>query len=63
MGLRPSCTASLHAGVSWDELRGMVHLMFLLHGRPGAQRAEEFLSALADREREDRVAGAVAAYG
>jgi hypothetical protein len=29
---------------------------------PGANRGDEFLTALAEREREDRVAGAVAAY-
>ena len=51
------------AGVSWNELRGVVHLVFLLHGVPGVNRGEEFLNALAEREREDRVAGAVAAYG
>ena len=51
------------AGASWDELRDVVHLVFLLHGLPGANRGDEFLTALAEREREDRVAGAVAAYG
>lgn len=55
--------AARRAGASWDELRGVVHLVFLLHGLPGANRGEEFLTALAEREREDRVAGAVAAYG
>ena len=30
---------------------------------PGANRGEEFLTALAKREREDWIAGAVAAYG
>lgn len=55
--------AARRAGASWDELRGVVHLVFLLHGLPGANRGEEFLTALAKCEREDRVAGAVAAYG
>jgi hypothetical protein len=55
--------AARRAGASWDELRGVAHLIFLLHGLSGAQRGEAFLSALAEREREDRVAGAVAAYG
>ena len=55
--------AARRAGASWDELRGAVQLVFLLHGPPGANRGEEFLTALAEREREDRVAGAVAAYG
>ena len=55
--------AARRAGASWDELRGVVRLVFLLHGLPGANRGEEFLTALAERECEDRVAGAVAAYG
>jgi 4-carboxymuconolactone decarboxylase len=55
--------AARRAGASWDELRGVVHLVFLLHGLPEANRGEEFLTALAERERDDRVAGAVAAYG
>ena len=58
-----ACTDPLAGPESWDELRGVVHLVFLLHGLPGANRGEEFLTALAEREREDRVAGAVAAYG
>jgi len=29
----------------------------------GVARSDEFLAALAEREREERVAGAVAAYG
>ena len=55
--------AARQAGASWDELRGVVRLVFLLHGLPGANRGDEFLTALAELEREDRVAGAVAAYG
>ena len=55
--------ATRRAGASWDELRGVVRLVFMLHGLPGANRGDEFLTALAEREREDRVAGAVAAYG
>jgi len=55
--------AARRAGASWDELRDVVRLVFLLHGLPGANRGDEFLTALAEREREDRVAGAVAAYG
>ena len=55
--------AARRAGASWDELRGVVHLVLLLHGLSGANRGDEFLTALAEREREDRIAGAVAAYG
>ena len=55
--------AARRAGASWDELRGAVRLVFMLHGLRGANRGDEFLTALALREREDRVAGAVAAYG
>ncbi len=55
--------AALRAGASWDELRGVVRLVFLLHGLPGVERGDEFLRALVRRERDDRVAGAVAAYG
>jgi hypothetical protein len=55
--------AARRVGVSWDELRGLAHLVSLLHGLPGATRGEEFLTALAEQERVDRVAGAVAAYG
>lgn len=55
--------AARRAGASWDELRGVERLVFLLHGLAGANRGDEFLTALAEREREDRVAGAVAAYG
>jgi 4-carboxymuconolactone decarboxylase len=55
--------AARRAGASWDELRAVARLAFLLHGLSGANRGDEFLAALAEREREDRVAGAVAAYG
>lgn len=55
--------AARRAGASWDELHGVVRLVFLLCGLPGANRGDEFLTALAEREREDRVADAMAAYG
>ena len=55
--------AARRVGATWDELRGVVHLVSMLHGLPGANRGDEFLTALAEREREDRIAGAVAAYG
>jgi hypothetical protein len=38
-------------------------MAFVLHGLPAANRGGEFLAALAEREREDRIAGIVAAYG
>jgi alkylhydroperoxidase/carboxymuconolactone decarboxylase family protein YurZ len=55
--------AARRAGASWEELRGVVRLAFLLHGLAGANRGDEFMTALAEHEREDRIAGAVAAYG
>jgi 4-carboxymuconolactone decarboxylase len=55
--------AARRAGASWDELRGVVRLVFLLHGLPGANRGDEFLTALAECERKDQIASAVAAYG
>jgi len=55
--------AARRAGASWDEVRGVVHLAFLLYGLAGANRGDEFMTALAEHEREERVAGAVAAYG
>ena len=55
--------AARRAGASWDELRAVAAMAFLLHGLPAANRGDEFLTALAQREREDRIAGTVAAYG
>lgn len=55
--------AARRAGAGWDELRGVADLAFLLHGLPAANRGDELLAALAEHEREDRIAGIVAAYG
>lgn len=55
--------AARRAGVTLDELRAVVGMAFLLHGLPAANRGDEFLAALAEREHEERIAGAVAAYG
>jgi 4-carboxymuconolactone decarboxylase len=55
--------AARRAGASWDELCDVVRLVVLLHGLPDANCGDGCLTALAEREREDRVAGAVAAYG
>ena len=55
--------AARRAGASWDELRAVADMAFLLHGLPAANRGAELLAALAEREREDRIAGIVAAYG
>ena len=55
--------AARRAGASWDELRAVADMAFVLHGLPAANRGGEFLAALAEREREDRIAGIVAAYG
>lgn len=54
--------AARRVGASWDELRAVVELAFLLLGLPAANRGEELLSAVAEREYADRVAGAMAAY-
>jgi hypothetical protein len=54
--------AAPRAGGSWDPLRAVVSMASLLHGLPAADRTEEFLSALARREREVHVAGIVAAH-
>jgi 4-carboxymuconolactone decarboxylase len=56
-------TAARRAGASWEELRAVADMAFLLHGLPAANRGEELLAALAEREREDRIASIVAAYG
>ena len=55
--------AARRAGASWNDLRGVVQLAFLLHGLPAAHRGEELLMALAQWEHDDKIAGAVAAYG
>jgi 4-carboxymuconolactone decarboxylase len=55
--------AARRAGATWDELRDVVRLVFLLHSLPAANRGDEFLTALTKREHEDKVAGAFAAYG
>jgi hypothetical protein len=55
--------AARRAGASWDELRAVADMAFLLHGLPAVNRGDELLAALAEREREDRIAGIVAAYG
>jgi hypothetical protein len=51
------------AGVSRAEVEAVAALVFATHGLAGVARGDEFLTALAEREREERVAGAVAAYG
>jgi 4-carboxymuconolactone decarboxylase len=56
-------SAARRAGASWDELRAVADMAFLLHGLPAANRGDELLAALAEREREDCLAGIVAAYG
>jgi 4-carboxymuconolactone decarboxylase len=55
--------AARSAGASWDELRGVVHLMFLLRGLPGSQAGEEFLRSLFEHESRDKLASAMASYG
>ena len=55
--------AARRAGASWDDLRAVVSLAFLLHGLPAANRGDELLTAIAEWEHNDRIAGAVAAYG
>ena len=54
--------AARRAGASWDELRAMVGLAVLLYGLPAVNRGEECLTAVAEREHAERVAGAVASY-
>lgn len=54
--------AARRAGASWDELRALVGMAFLLQGLPAANRGDEFLTELAEREHEEQIAGAVAAY-
>jgi hypothetical protein len=55
--------AARRAGVSRAEVEAVAALVFATHGLMGVARGDEFLTALAEREREERVAGAVAAYG
>ena len=55
--------AARRASAGWDDLRGVVRLAFPLQGLARASRGDEFVMAMAECEREDRVAGAVAAYG
>ena len=55
--------AARRAGVSRAEVEAVAALVFATHGLAGVARGDEFLTALAEREREERVAGAVAAYG
>ena len=55
--------AARRASAGWYDLRGVVPLAFLLQGLAGASRGDEFVMAMAECAREDRVAGAVAAYG
>ena len=55
--------AARRAGASWDDLRGVVALGFLLHGLLATSRGDELLAAIAEWEHKDHIAGAVAAYG
>ena len=56
-GMHAQDIAEGRAGAIWDELHGVVRLLVLLHGLPGANRGNECLTALAEREREDGIAG------
>lgn len=62
-GALTQAIAARRAGASWDDLHHMVDLAFLLFGLPAADRGEELLTALAQWEQQDRIEGAVAAYG
>ena len=55
--------AARRAGATQAEVEAVAALVFATHGLAGVARGDEFLTALVEREREDRVAGAVAAYG
>lgn len=55
--------AARRAGATKAEVEAVAALVFATHGLTGLARGDEFLRALAEREREDRVAGAAAAYG
>jgi 4-carboxymuconolactone decarboxylase len=62
-GALAQAVAARRAGASWDDLHHMVNLAFLLFGLPGADRGQELVAALAEWEQQDRIEGAVAAYG
>jgi hypothetical protein len=55
--------AARRAGVSKAEVEAVAALVFATHGLAGIARGDEFLTSLEERERDERVAGAVAAYG
>lgn len=55
--------AARRVGASWDDLRDVVHMAFLLHGLPAANRGDELLTALFECEHNEKITGAVAAYG
>ncbi len=55
--------AARRAGATQAEVEAVAALLFATHGLAGIARGDEFLTALSEREREDQVAGAVAAYG
>jgi hypothetical protein len=55
--------AARRAGASRAEVEAVAALAFATHGLVGVARSDEFLAALAERERRERVDGAVAAYG
>ena len=62
-GALAQAIAARRAGANWDDLHHMVDLAFLLFGLPAADRGGELLTALAQREQQDRIEGAVASYG
>lgn len=55
--------AARRTGASWDDLHHLLDLAFLLPGAPATDRGKELLTALAAWERQERIEGAVAAYG
>jgi 4-carboxymuconolactone decarboxylase len=55
--------AARRAGASWGELRAAASLTVAAHGLAAKDACEAVLRAIADREQQERVAGAVAAYG
>jgi hypothetical protein len=62
-GALAQAVAARHACASWDDLHHLVDLALLLFGLATADRGQELLTALAQREQQDRIEGAVAAYG
>jgi hypothetical protein len=56
------CIVALGAAASWDEMRDVPDMALLLHGRSAANRGDGLLTAFVECEREDRIAGIVAAY-